>query len=238
MTVTYDPTTTSRLIAQAREDDARMTQSPWKYDAVRGRIEGPGPNQYLGKDVAEMIVGNHNQNGDGIARIRNNLRAMADQLEAATDAVDRQAAEIDRLYQRTAVTESSTATLEIAQNLLARWIKVGDLVNHSDVIGSEPTRLGLRVIEGPGQVGNGDWVVRLDGQHGWVLILAIRPSEHKTKGFTMTDAEFDEWMEASPRTHLLWEAWEASRESCASGPDPASRQRFTIWFHDPRKVSP
>lgn len=215
MTVTYDPTTAARLIAEAREDDDRMEPAPW--DCLPLIVKLYADDQPLGS------------NAFGIARTRNNLRALADQLEAASNLawLGRQSAQA--LYER-------DATLEIAQGLLARWIKVGDLVDYSDVIGGTPTRLGLRVIEGPGPVGNGDWVVRLDGQHGWVSILAIRPREHGTKGFTMTDAEFDEWMEASPRTCLLWEAWEASREGCASGSDPTSRQRFTIWFHEAERV--
>lgn len=79
MTATYDPAIAARLIAEAREDDGRMTVAPWQaidefiYDARRA--------------IVETLCSD--DDASGIARIRNNLRAMADQLEAAGRETDR-----------------------------------------------------------------------------------------------------------------------------------------------------
>lgn len=79
----YDAELCAKLEADIREHHRVMTLGPWAYDTDRGRIFGPGPNQFLHKDIAEMIVGNHNQNAASIALIRNNLPAIADQIAAA-----------------------------------------------------------------------------------------------------------------------------------------------------------
>ncbi|HEU4727717.1 MAG TPA: hypothetical protein VFT22_07505 [Kofleriaceae bacterium] len=75
-TTIYDPDLTARPIAEAKEDDARMTRAPWVggADAV---FEGGDP---LLETVRQE---RHEADSSGVARTRNNLRALADQLEAA-----------------------------------------------------------------------------------------------------------------------------------------------------------
>lgn len=78
MTVTYDDAEAERLIAEAREDDARLVPPPWTAHA-HGSM---GPDYF----VLTRSDGDHDllEKNDalGIARTRNNLRALADQLEA------------------------------------------------------------------------------------------------------------------------------------------------------------
>lgn len=77
----YDPAEVERLIAEAREDDQRMVPAPWTWfdDVV------------LWNEEADHCVLSHGgplwpvseEHKVGIARTRNNLTSMADQLEAA-----------------------------------------------------------------------------------------------------------------------------------------------------------
>jgi hypothetical protein len=64
----YNPTEAQRLIAEARDDDARMVRAPWSGDEMIPTSD---------KDCA------------AIARTRNNLPTLADQLEAAGREVER-----------------------------------------------------------------------------------------------------------------------------------------------------
>lgn len=90
MTATYNPTESERLIVEAREDDARMTEAPW---------EATGPDDSADDldcmvDSPDHLVADASESRDpeadaaGIARTRNNLAAMADQLEAARAEVE------------------------------------------------------------------------------------------------------------------------------------------------------
>lgn len=72
-------------LSDLKANRAAMTPGPWDYDKERGRIYGPGPNQYLGRDVAEMIVGNHNRNADGIVAVVNAADVLMEVVEAALD---------------------------------------------------------------------------------------------------------------------------------------------------------
>lgn len=81
----YNTDEVERLVREAREDDARMTPAPWETSEPSEYIiceQGAIGDTYCGRteDIANAI---------GIARTRNNLRAMADQLEAARAEVER-----------------------------------------------------------------------------------------------------------------------------------------------------
>lgn len=65
--IAYDPALCERLEAEAREDDARMEPAPWTC---------------VGHDLTD-------DDAAGILRQRNNLAAMADQLQAARAEVER-----------------------------------------------------------------------------------------------------------------------------------------------------
>jgi len=90
MTADYDPTEAHRLIAEAREDDARMTPAPWSCDEEIAVVYG-NADDHDGVEVACLGEEANNYDGDGlgIARFRNNLPAFADQLEAAGREVER-----------------------------------------------------------------------------------------------------------------------------------------------------
>lgn len=91
MTTAYDPEIIARLVAEAREDDARMTPAPWRYDH-RGWIESMDRGiNHTGAVTEVLTLGarNEHDDGDGTSRQRNNLRAMADQLDAARTLIDR-----------------------------------------------------------------------------------------------------------------------------------------------------
>lgn len=84
---TYDPALIERLVAEAREDDAKMVRAPWTWtDGV-----------LLWNEDADHCVLNHagvlwdvsDEYKVGIVRIRNNLSALANQLEAALCEVKR-----------------------------------------------------------------------------------------------------------------------------------------------------
>lgn len=130
----HDPALCARLVAEAREDDQRMTPGIW----VNGRVEGrchmkhqhgqgrctydyridPGggsisiaPNVTLvGYDETDEILSP--PNAAAIARQRNNLHAMADQLEAATREVATLNAERDAVQ-----TAIDVEAQDIAQGL-------------------------------------------------------------------------------------------------------------------------
>lgn len=69
MTAQYDAAESARLVAEAREDDARMTPVPW--DCVPLIVRHFVDVRPTGADAF------------GVARTRNNLSSIADQLEAA-----------------------------------------------------------------------------------------------------------------------------------------------------------
>lgn len=115
VTAAIDPPRARQLIAEAREDDAAMTPCrPRRWiggsDAVY--IDNPAGRG----DVVVMEAEGPNRENDcrGIARTRNNLAALADQLEAAL-------AEIERL--RTPI--GSTGLLERANKMRDRLRELG-----------------------------------------------------------------------------------------------------------------
>ncbi len=75
-----DPALCARLVAEAREDDGRMTPALWvaEADSLYHDSKDDGPI-LLAEFSGEATVGEDT----AIARQRNNLRDMADQLEAA-----------------------------------------------------------------------------------------------------------------------------------------------------------
>lgn len=102
MTTQHNPAEIARLIAEAREDDARMTRGPWSVPsgtrllgAVNATIDGmdrqvaSAAGQALQFDDTADVGRQLGINAEAIARTRNNLRAMADQLEAAGREIDR-----------------------------------------------------------------------------------------------------------------------------------------------------
>jgi len=103
MTAAWDLAEAARLAAELLEDDARMTRAPWTtptgtrlLGAVTATIDGverqvaAAVGQAPQFDAAADVGSALGTNAAGIARLRNNARSVADQLEAA-------AAEIDRL---------------------------------------------------------------------------------------------------------------------------------------------
>lgn len=82
----YDPGKCERLIRELREDDAEMTPPPWFGGADCVSIRPDGRHVV----VAEMdLPERHEANASGIARTRNNLRALANQLDAARREIGR-----------------------------------------------------------------------------------------------------------------------------------------------------
>lgn len=83
MTTTYDPAESERLIAEAREDDARLPVGPW-IAGRHGYVSAPNPAGGPGSTRCPLRDNTGDPRAtDAISRTRNNLRAMADQLEAA-----------------------------------------------------------------------------------------------------------------------------------------------------------
>jgi hypothetical protein len=92
--IKYDPEMCARLIAEAREDDAEMTKGPWEANTDDIYVEVWGEHAKVIADcnvrrsgIADPKVGV--VDAIGIARTRNNLRTMADQLEAVTSRLDK-----------------------------------------------------------------------------------------------------------------------------------------------------
>jgi hypothetical protein len=91
----FDATTAGELVRQAREDDERMTPGPWRvsmsgYSVKSHDIDSPIVTVVPTATQARLIdVERWLPNADGIVHMRNNLRAMADQLEAACAEVER-----------------------------------------------------------------------------------------------------------------------------------------------------
>jgi hypothetical protein len=84
--MSYSPDETARLIAELREDDARMTPGPWVRgeleDQIGGDADDPeGPIHIVTTEGQAFVA-----DAAGIARLRNNAKALADQLEDAVDA--------------------------------------------------------------------------------------------------------------------------------------------------------
>lgn len=79
--MTHGAKEVARIITELREDDARMTPAPWigGSDAV---FVGSCP-------ILEAAAQDHEANCAGIARLRNNARAIADQLEAQQMEIER-----------------------------------------------------------------------------------------------------------------------------------------------------
>jgi hypothetical protein len=85
----YNPAEVERLIAEAREDDARMTNGPWHGDSVAGILFGDGNHEDGSIELAHMDGEAKEFDPVAIARTRNNLAAMVDQLEFARIEIDR-----------------------------------------------------------------------------------------------------------------------------------------------------
>lgn len=101
--MTFDPTKAAELVRMAMEDDERMTPGNWHAadcfspqivlyavpaDKAALRQVGEGDLLYLGRVYADD-AGKGRQNMYGIARTRNNLRALAEQLSFAMQEIER-----------------------------------------------------------------------------------------------------------------------------------------------------
>lgn len=91
----------ARLIEETREDDARMTPGTW--EAPGGWLKGSVTTGDITIDNDARVVvtgnpnfGNKDADCEAIARLRNNARALADQLEAQQKEIERLGAEHDR----------------------------------------------------------------------------------------------------------------------------------------------
>ena len=86
--MTFDPVAIRALVTQLREDDREMGLR-WSTRGFSGEIVGiPGHGPVsVGRHSVAMFV----------ARIRNTLPAIANQLEVLLDKVERREAEIERL---------------------------------------------------------------------------------------------------------------------------------------------
>jgi hypothetical protein len=96
---TYNRSFADVLIAKARQDDARMPDTPWHGDSVSGILFGDGNHDDGSIELAHMDGEAKEFDPVAIARTRNNLPAIADQLEAAGDeipALDRKKKEAER----------------------------------------------------------------------------------------------------------------------------------------------
>lgn len=84
MTAALDPARARQLIAEAKEDDARMTPGEWSVDewGALGHILVDG------RSAGISSMGSR-PDAAAIARTRNNLRPLADQLEAALAEIER-----------------------------------------------------------------------------------------------------------------------------------------------------
>lgn len=102
----YNPAEVARLIAEAKEDDARMVPVPWVWNGSSYRLEGPYdelPDAEIDDPgIRHCIIetdGGHYPPGaivaTAIARTRNNLAALADQLEAAREMIEEQQQRLD-----------------------------------------------------------------------------------------------------------------------------------------------
>ena len=95
--VKYDPALCERLARETREDDARMTPTPWKRRPwPEFAVDGPSyPICIINDDddrrplINESKAQCDDEDANGIARTRNNLRALADQFEAARAEIER-----------------------------------------------------------------------------------------------------------------------------------------------------
>lgn len=125
MSAKYDAELCARLATEAREEDGRLPSAPWSNTFSHSRAD------VLAKlESGEVIVvARANITDDdatdrehaiayGIARARNNLRAMADQLDAARADVDRLRASNARLAKQSR--ELDTVLVENADTERAR----------------------------------------------------------------------------------------------------------------------
>lgn len=142
MIPTYSPELSSRLIAEAKEDDTRMTalegerRSPWRVVEAKGPrfsaqaalrhyvtcIPAEHPCWSSDEMTAWSRLGIWTSDGvteksfaDGIARSRNNLRAMAEQLEAAQHEIERLAKERDAAEDECSARSEDVLTAEAAK---------------------------------------------------------------------------------------------------------------------------
>lgn len=141
----YNPAEVERLIAEAREDDARMTRAPWvsRHDDVKAAPPGYrlGSAQIRCDDSADQVPGGclvpffvlHHTTADAIARTRNNLRAMAEQLESARAEVDHLTAALpnwshaEALQQRDALIAAGVAAQAEIRRLRSERVPLSDL---------------------------------------------------------------------------------------------------------------
>ncbi len=80
-----DPELCRRLAAECREDDERMTRAPWEVRGNHGLFSAdPGPNRHY-QTQAVTSTPDYGCNLPAIARTRNNLAAIAAQLDAAAE---------------------------------------------------------------------------------------------------------------------------------------------------------
>lgn len=82
MTATYNRAENERLEREAREDDKRMTPGEWEVRDLGLFSANPGSSRHY-ETASVTSLPDYGRNLPAIARTRNNLRAMADQLEAA-----------------------------------------------------------------------------------------------------------------------------------------------------------
>jgi hypothetical protein len=114
-----DPALCARLVSEAREDDRRMTPAPWiaEADVLYHHSEEDGTIE-LAKFSGEATV----DEDSAIARTRNNLRDLADQLEAALDYNQRLEAECLLLRETSAAAINSAADAVNASLRLEREV--------------------------------------------------------------------------------------------------------------------
>ncbi len=62
------------------------------------------------------------------------------------------------------------------------WMVLGALVDYSPMIGAPPTVLGTRIRSEPWQLGDGQWVVKIEGRAGGVAIEALQPATPADSG--------------------------------------------------------
>ncbi len=159
--VAWDPIVAARLQAELREDDARMTPGPWRDQQEDD--ETRESHEVLDCEGFRVPSGSK-QDAVGIARLRNNAREVADQLEAAraeiASARELIDSEVHVAFARMMLSEVDGMRALVA--VVERWNddgKVGDDAVHSAVATyRDGARSDLRIVATRGEV---DFVARM-----------------------------------------------------------------------------
>lgn len=148
----YDPAEIERLVREAREDDERMTEVPWEAQIFERCTGEPLHRWRIFLRGAQNPRTNSRDcdwteaDASGIARTRNNLTAMADQLEAAQREVERLTTERDNARWADKTRRKVCEALSAERDRLRAEVErlngqVGHLAADGDYLDAERDRL-------------------------------------------------------------------------------------------------